>query len=217
MALGLLTFGVASLVWLAMMVGLMILTGYGLYCMARHAGIPNPWLAFLPVANVYLTGLLAERSYYTYNGRVRKLAKWSLILNLLPVVEFIIIYGILMTSVVTGDEPVVALLFTIPFLLTLTALLVIYIYCYYYLFRDYAPENAVLFTIITVLFNIGFIFLLVEKDTVPVSVTGFGVYPYGRPKYDKWHRWNQMPPQAPGGYPPQGGGPGTTGPGDYYR
>ena len=213
---GILTFG---LLWLAMAVGLMLLNGYGLYRMAQHAGIPSPWMAFLPVTNAYVIGLLAERSYYTYNRRVRKLAKWILILNLLPIVEAFVLYGIVAVSVVNGDEPAAALLLILPFFLTVIAAFVVSVYCEYYLFRDYSPENAALFTILSVLFGIGFVFLLVEKDTVPVSVTGFGVYPYGRPKYDRWHRWSQMPPQqyGPGGYPPQGGGPNTTGPGDYYQ
>ena len=69
-------FGFFALLWLAIMVGLIILSGFGLYRMAQHAGVPSPWMAFVPVASSYLTGLLAERAYYTYNGRTRKLAWW---------------------------------------------------------------------------------------------------------------------------------------------
>ena len=85
--------------------------------------------------------------------------------------------------------------------------------------RAAEKPSSVLYTILGLLFGISFVFFLVEMNTVPVSVTGFGAYPYGRPKYDRWHRWNQTPPQqyGPGNWPPQGGGPGTTGPQDYYR
>ena len=208
--------------WLGLFVGMFVLMGFGLYRMAQHAGAPCPWMAFIPVANAYLTGLLAERAYYTYNGRIRKLAWWCVITQLFPVVFF----GFYAVSLFrfsasgTADEATFAgLMFR--FLLYFVSLLlpmIFYGYCLYYLFRDYSPDNAVLFTLVGVLFNISFVFLLIERNTVPVSVTGFGFYPYGRPKYDQWHRWNQVPPQqaGPGNWPPPGG-PNTTGPGDYYR
>ena len=56
-------FGIFGLIWLGVMVGLIILSGFGLYRMAQHAGAPSPWMAFVPVASSYLTGLLAERAY----------------------------------------------------------------------------------------------------------------------------------------------------------
>ena len=210
-------------IWFALFAGFLILSGYGLYRMAQHGGIPSPWMAFVPVASSYLTGLLAERAYYTYNGRVRKLAWWSVLTQLFPLV-FLALYMVsffrFASNPMAGEAEVLGLL---PmFFLCFFSFLVpvaLYGYCLYYIFRDYSPDNALLYTIVGVLFNIGFVFFLVERDTVPVSVTGFGAYPYGRPKYDRWHRWNRIPPQqyGPGGYPPQGGGPGTTGPGDYYR
>ena len=48
MALGL-VFGILIL-WLGIFAGVIFLCGFGLYRMAQHAGIPSPWLAFLPVA-----------------------------------------------------------------------------------------------------------------------------------------------------------------------
>ncbi len=213
-------FGIFGLIWLGVMVGLIILSGFGLYRMAQHAGVPSPWMAFVPVASSYLTGLLAERAYYTYNRQPRSLAKWLVILNLIPLVGAPVFGLAFLTGfggVGASWTPILPLLLLValPGLLA-TALL---IYCQYYIFRDYTPDNAVLYTILGLLFGISFVFFLVEMNTVPVSVTGFGAYPYGRPKYDRWHRWNQTPPQqyGPGNWPPQGGGPGTTGPQDYYR
>lgn len=216
-------FGIFGLIWLGVMAGLIILSGFGLYRMAQHAGAPSPWMAFVPVASAYLTGLLAERAFYTYNGRVRKLAWWCVVTQFLPLVFL----GFYMASIFrfTANDMAAEAEFTglmlwfLLYFVSILAPMILYGYCLYYIFRDYSPDNAVLFTLVGVLFNISFVFLLIERDTVPVSVTGYGVYPYGRPKYDKWHRWNQVPPQqyGPGGWPPQGGGPGTTGPQDYYR
>lgn len=218
-------FGFFALFWLAIMVGLIILSGFGLYRMAQHAGVPSPWMAFVPVASSYLTGLLAERAYYTYNGRTRKLAWWCVIANVIPLGLFAVFAAFFFRTVIAAGGALapeeVAGMTPLMYLLNLVALLpaILYGYCLYYIFRDYSPDNAILFAIVGVLFRISFVFLLIERDTVPVSVTGFGAYPYGRPKYDRWHRWNQMPPQqyGPGSWPPSGGGPGTTGPGDYYQ
>ncbi len=218
-------FGIFGLIWLGVMVGLIILSGFGLYRMAQHAGAPSPWMAFVPVASSYLTGLLAERAYYTYNGRTRKLAWWCVIANVIPLGLFAVFAAFFFRTVIAAGGALapeeVAGMTPLMYLLNLVALLpaILYGYCLYYIFRDYSPDNAVLFAIVGVLFRISFVFLLIERNTVPVSVTGFGAYPYGRPKYDRWHRWNQTPPQqyGPGSWPPQGGGPGTTGPGDYYQ
>ena len=194
-------------------VGVLVLKGFGPHRMARHAGIPHPWMAFLPVANAYLLGLLAERSCYTYKGQTRKLGKCCVVLLLLPLLGFLL-YGLSFLGAVNSRMEGLAV---IPlFLLVLVPLVaaeILQVYCLYYVFRDYAPKDAVLFTVLHVFTGIGFIFLIVERNTVPVSVTGPGDYPYGRPKYDRWHRWSPPPPPScAGGYPPQGGGPDASGP-----
>lgn len=222
MFVGFLVLGLYGIFLFLLMVGMMILSGLGPYRMARHAGIPRPWMAFIPVANLYLIGLLAERSYYVYKGRGKKLSRRSVIFALIPLAASLVLYAALLFSIfyhrIDALYAPVILLFPL-WILSFIPALVNYVCCLYYLFRDYAPDNAVLYTIISILFRIAFVFLLVERDTVPVSVTGFGAYPGGRPKYDRWHQWSQMPPQQypPGAYPPRGGGPGTTGPEDYYR
>ena len=152
-------FGFFALFWLAIMVGLIILSGFGLYRMAQHAGVPSPWMAFVPVASSYLTGLLAERAYYTYNRQPRSLAKWLVILNLIPLVGAPVFGLAFLTGfggVGASWTPILPLLLLValPGLLA-TALL---IYCQYYIFRDYTPDNAVLYTILGLLFGISFVF-----------------------------------------------------------
>ncbi len=182
--------------------------------MAQHAGIPSPWLAFLPVAQMYVMGLLAERSYYVYSGgRQRRLARWAVISQLALAALAVVIAAVFFPAAYSGEGEMAALLLVPLYFLLFLFAMVLSLYCTYYIFKDYTPDNAVLFTVIGMLAGITMIFFLVERDTVPVSVTGFGVYPYGRPKYDRYHRWHQQPPQ-----PPAFGGPGpnTTGP-EWYR
>lgn len=180
-----------SVLWIAVVLGL--------YQMAKHAGIPNPWLALLPYGNGYVMGLLAERSIYTYTGKARRVAFWTVLLQVLASTgAFFTIPLALSHSDFNGVVAVACLLLFGAGL----AALVVFWYALYYIFKDYAPDNVLLYFLLGIFFNIYWIFLLVERNTVPVSVAGPGPYPYGRPKYDKYHRWYQ--PQPPG-YPPQGG------------
>ena len=203
-AMGFAMAGVVLLIYLVFLLGIYVLSQFGLYRMARHAGIPGAWLAFIPVGNGYITGLLAERAVFTYTGRQRRLAFWNLLLQgIITGLALLMIILSLGTSGSDGIYFIIGLAVIFSAILSIAAAIV-YIYSLYYIFKDYAPDNAVLFTILGVVFSIYWIFLLVVMNVVPVSVTGFGTYPYGRPKYDKYHQWPQNPPQQPG-YGPQGG------------
>ena len=79
MAMGALLLIAGLLVYLAIIIGLSALLGFGRYRMAKHAGIPHAWLGLVPFGNAYITGLLAERAVYTYTGKKRSLAFWYLI------------------------------------------------------------------------------------------------------------------------------------------
>ena len=77
MAMSIIFMIVGLLFYLVMLVGVQILCTFGLWRMANHAGVPHAWLAFLPVGNAYVTGMLAERAIYTYTGKRSRLALWT--------------------------------------------------------------------------------------------------------------------------------------------
>lgn len=200
---------IALLLYLGLLFAAHLLYSFGPYRMAKHAGIPHAWIGLFPIGSAWLKGLLAERSLYTYTGRRLRLALWTPALQGIGTCGILMILGLALASVEFSGLVVAALVLTI---VGWTAGTVFALYSLYYLFKDYAPENATLYTVLGIFFGIHFVFLLVEMNTVPVSVTGPGSFPYGRPKYDEWHRWNPAP--APGyGYPqgnyppPQGGAP----------
>lgn len=185
----------------SLIVGLIgwVLQGFGPYKMAKNAGIPNPWLAFIPLGQGYLLGLLAQRSLYASTGQQKPLAQINL---WLPIA---LLAGGLVTGVLVAMVPLLGALLSL--VLVVGSLVVTYylFYTYYHLFKDYAPDNAVLFLILTILFSpLAFIIItLLYMDVVPVSVAGR--VPYGQPKYNQ--RGNQphgYGPQGPGGYGPQG-------------
>ena len=217
----------AILFYLAFLFAVHLLYAFGPYRMARHAGIPHAWIGLFPIGTSWLVGLLAERSLYTCSGRRFRMALWTPALWGIGTCGALMTLGLALAVADFSGLVVAAILLT---LVGCVAGTVLSFYALYYLFKDYAPDNAILYTVLGIFFNIHFIFLLVEMNTVPVSVAGPGPFPYGRPKYDRWHRWSPAPgygvpqgsyppPQggAPySGQPPYNGGPGYSGQGPQF-
>lgn len=179
----------------------LILPRIGGYKMAKHAGIPRPWLAFLPIVSGYVSGLLAERSCYFYTGRKRRLSLWlpisSAVYLVAPCVLWGIILGILYQKIFLG--PAQQAVISVAVLALELVCFALKLYASYYLLKDYAPKHPLLLLVAGTILGISFVYLFALRNTVPVSVTGPGEYPEGRPKYDKRHRWSQTPPRQIGG------------------
>lgn len=190
------------LFYLVILGGTWVLVSFGPYRMAKHAGIPRPWLALLPVGNAWILGLLAERSVYAHTQRPRRLAFWNTLLQALPLASLVLLFPLALAD--WDFNPLIGISLLVLVVSGLVGI-VMYYYCIYHIFKDYAPDNALLYLLLGIFFNIYWIFFLVEMNTVPVSVTGFGTFPGGRPKYDRYHQWNQG--FAAPGYPPPGYGP----------
>lgn len=190
------------LFYLVILGGTWVLVSFGPYRMAKHAGIPRPWLALLPVGNAWVLGLLAERSVYAHTQRPRRLAFWNTLLQALPLASLVLLFPLALAD--WDFNPLIGISLLVLVVSGLVGI-VMYYYCIYHIFKDYAPDNALLYLLLGIFFNIYWIFFLVEMNTVPVSVTGFGTFPGGRPKYDRYHQWNQG--FAAPGYPPPGYGP----------
>ena len=181
--------GVLGLIALGL-VALYFLRAYALYQLARTAGMQNPGLAWVPIANQYILGCLCDRAaYYRTGGR------WHFNV-ILPVVGtlgspfffyFALEYGYdfafsaMDYTAITGLQ---SLLGFAAWVLSTLAL--------YNLFWDYAPGQEGVYTIVSALFAAvapAILLFLIRKNT-PFSVSG------GRP----------VPPPAYTTY--------TTGPGD---
>ena len=181
--------GVLGLIALGL-VALYFLRAYALYQLARTAGMQNPGLAWVPIANQYILGCLCDRAaYYRTGGR------WHFNV-ILPVVGtlgspfffyFALEYGYdfafsaMDYTAITGLQ---SLLGFAAWVLSTLAL--------YNLFWDYAPGQEGVYTIVSALFAAVApdILLFLIRKNIPFSVSG------GRP----------VPPPAYTTY--------TTGPGD---
>ncbi len=144
-----------------------VLRGLGLGRMARHAGMENPILAWIPVANRYLLGCLCDRAVWCRSGRKRNFAVLLPALNgaqlLLP--------GMVSSLLgrLTGNYSEIVLALE---LLLWVGNVVVTAVGLYSLYCDYAPGQEALYTGLSVIFgSLGWaVLLLILRDRVPLSV-----------------------------------------------
>lgn len=171
-------------VYLVILGGVLVLNGLGLWRMAKNAGISQAWSAFL--YPTYIMALLAQRSLFTFTGKQRDLAKWSL-WGLFASVGAGLLCTILIAVAALNDSGfmmVLMVLCSLVLSVVILAVTVLHCYCLYYVLKDYCPGNEVLLFVLSIFFGIvAPIVFLVQMNTVPVSVAGRT--PYQQPKYNR--------------------------------
>lgn len=181
---------------LVLIVGLMaiqLVRGYGVYRMAVHAGLRRPWLALLPFCDLWITGLLAERSIAARTGSSRPLAVWLMAL-FWGSLGGILLCGLLIELDWWYEAPGLAVLLGLVWTVGTRTMT---LYALYHLFRDYAPGNQWAYTLLSLFLRIEPILLFFLRNTVPVSVAG-DRSTGARPRYDEEHRWSFPLPPASG-------------------
>ena len=123
------------LFYLVILGGTWVLVSFGPYRMAKHAGIPRPWLALLPVGNAWILGLLAERSVYAHTQRPRRLAFWNTLLQALPLASLVLLFPLALAD--WDFNPLIGISLLVLVVSGLVGI-VMYYYCIYHIFKDYA-------------------------------------------------------------------------------
>lgn len=162
-----------------------VLTALALYTMAQRRGINNPWLAWIPVANVWILGSLSDQYRYVARGEIRSKRKSLVILAILSVlVGFLmaVIGGFAVVQVIYDAlqgyadyhlfelimGPVMWILgLCIPLLGIAIAKTIIYYMALYDVYKSMDPANHVVFLVLSILFGITepcFLFFNRNKD-----------------------------------------------------
>lgn len=142
--------GLASFLVFLIAVVCYVLKSIGLYALAVHRGIENPWLAWIPIGDLYIMGLLVgEMDLFGYH--LDNLGLW---------VPVIFVGGMIGAAI-----PFLGVLFSI-------ALFIFSILFIYKLYGIYAPEQAVLYTILSILLGLFCIFIFVIRNNDPVNLPG---------------------------------------------
>lgn len=122
---------------------LYVIMALGLQSMAKKLNIENPWLAWIPIANVYLIGRIAGDQITVFNKDIPKLG-------------LVLVIGAIGVSVISAI-PVIGFLACIAYL-------VIYVVTLYKIFRIFAESNAVLYCILSIVINVTAPFLILAAS-----------------------------------------------------
>lgn len=150
-----------------------LLEAIGVYKMAKSAEIKNPWLAFIPVADGWVFGTLAEK-YKKKNGT--KSARFGIILPVLEGIVLIesialIVFSIISVSKITGYAldavntsaemspeqfmsliPVIILYFAL--MAVLIAYAVVFFIALWRVYSSFDKSNATLYIVLSIIFTI---------------------------------------------------------------
>ena len=153
-----------------------VLMALGLSRIAVRRGIPNTWFAWIPILNLSLLGAVSDQ--YQLDTREVQKNKGKI----LPLLTFIpAIFTIILVSVAggTGDLELAGAMLVL-FVLVGVAAGILSIVMYYMalldLYRSCSPENATLYTVISVLLPVTvpfFVFCEREKGAESVRASGY--------------------------------------------
>ena len=153
----------------------------GMYAIAKRRGIRKPWLAWVPVVNVWLLGSLSDQYQYVVRGETKSKRKWLLVLNIvksLLILAVVILAGVMVVGMFFQGPgpgmkkavatPLMGILGTaLPLAAVTIAACVIRYMALYDVFRSMDPANAVLYLILSIFFSPTepfFLFFNREKD-----------------------------------------------------
>lgn len=156
-------YAIVILIALAVAAVSYVLQSLSLYTIANRRGIKNPWLAWVPVGNYWVTGCVSDQYRYVAKGEVKNKRKALLILNIvLLVLELsILVYDIDMFitygGAVSENAAVAAGLMSFVYVIgslavfgVSVAISVIYYVALYDLYRSCDPGNGVVYLLLSI-------------------------------------------------------------------
>lgn len=161
-------------------VAMYVLSGLGLMKMAKTCGLAHPWMGFVPYANTYLLGKLAEQN----PTPGKKSWPWrhialigQIVVTALTLAMTFWMLGDVLATVMSGAEFTEydalslvggTLAFAAPISLLSTAYSVAVYIIYWKVFSLFAPRNtAVIFLVLTILAGLAPIFLFILRNKQP--------------------------------------------------
>ena len=137
-----------TLLWVALGIAAYVLTALGLYAIAKNRGMENPWLAWIPIAQLYIIGVIVKELKFGESFTI-------------PKMELVLPLGALAVAVLSWI-PVLGWLLSIAFAVVL-------IYSLYILYKKYVPEQAVLYTVLSCI-GLFAIFIFIIRKKTPVEM-----------------------------------------------
>ena len=165
---------VILLVSLAVSVAAYVLRSLGYYTIAERRRIKHPWLSWLPIGNLWILGSISDQYQYVVKGKIRNRRKVLLGLSCGLLVLYVVWAVVLLASAAMADMMGSGLIIGLIgifgglLLVALAICLVVFQYiCLYDLYRSCAPDNAVLYLILSIVVNWAiplFVFICRKQD-----------------------------------------------------
>ncbi len=161
-----------------------VMTSLSFHTIAKRRGISKPWLAWIPVANVWIIGSLSDQYRYVAQGKVtnkRKvllglyIAVFALLLVMLIPYASIMMLAINSVDSVMTDAQIVQMMtqalavLAVAFaMMTVAIVYAVFLYIALYdVFRSCDPKNATLYLVLTILLGVVYPFFMLacrKKD-----------------------------------------------------
>ena len=153
-----------------------VFSSLGLYNIAKRRGIHNPWLAWLPIGNVWIQGCISDQ--YQYVAKGKKTGRRKILLGLgLAAVALAGVYGVLQIGsavaismgegAATGATFAGAMLVWLVIMLLAVISMVFQYITMYDLYCSCDPDSSVVYLVLSILINVCppiFYFICRNKD-----------------------------------------------------
>jgi len=169
--LGILPVLFSSLPSMALGIATYVLTALTLYTVAVRRGLNNPWLAWIPVANLWLLGSISDQYRYLVKGEYKSKRKILLTLSILTAVCSLAVVILAVSVAVSGvsgamqgisEEQLVGTIMgpaigivglAVPMLGISIAQMVVRYMALYDVYTSMDPRNSVMFLVLSIVFG----------------------------------------------------------------
>lgn len=164
------------LLMLAVLAVTYVLESLSMYKIAKRRGIHNPWLAWVPVGNMWMLGSISDQYQYVAKGRIRNRRKILLGLTIAMLAGLAVMYIAFFAGVFAAAAEGGALagasfaiyILTMLVIAVLSIIATVYQYIATYdLYVSCEPDNSVLYLVLSIVFSITmpiFFFICRNKD-----------------------------------------------------
>ncbi len=148
-------------------VAIYVFTALALYTIARRRGISAPWLAWVPVANLWVLGSLSDQYRYLTQGQMKHK---RIALLVWRCVSYGMMGGVIVSAfLAVAGESVAAIVTLLSLVLVMLVLAIVYVVLYFMALYDvYAscdPQNAALYLVLSIFFAFLVpVFLFISRD-----------------------------------------------------
>lgn len=135
--------GFIALIFFIVALVLYILASLGLYKLASNRRMENPWLAWVPIGNLYVLGKLIK---------TLKIDTFEI-----PSIELVLPIGSVVAAIL-GNVPLIGWIVSIAYL-------VLCILAFYKLYKMYRPQQAIMWLVLSIIFPfMGPIFIYIMRN-----------------------------------------------------